>query len=66
MCDAGGAWWRFQCAARYLKALRCLQNLPPKELGALVTILRAHGFGLANTVIGALPFEGDDADGCNT
>jgi len=63
LCDAGGAWWRFQCAARSLKGLRCLQNLPPQDLATVVTILRAHGFGLASTVVGALPFDGDDADG---
>lgn len=57
LCDSGGAWWRFSCASRVLKGVRCLQNLPPADLGALVSILRANGYGLADTVTGAIPFD---------
>ena len=63
LCDSGGAWWRFSCAARVLKGVRTLQNLPPDELGVFVSILRSHGFGLADTVVGALPFESEVGDG---
>lgn len=59
LCDSGGAWWRFSCAAKTLKAVRCLQNIPPAELGVVVGVLRAHGFGLADTVVGAVPFDGE-------
>jgi hypothetical protein len=62
ICDSGGAWWRASCAVRTLKGVRCLQNLPPDALGALVGILRVHGFGLADTVVGALPFDTEPID----
>jgi hypothetical protein len=57
LCDSGGAWWRFGCAARALKGVRCLQNLPPAELGTLVSLLRANSFGLADTIVGSVPFD---------
>lgn len=60
LCDSGGAWWRFSCAARVLKGVRSLQNLPPSDLGEIVKILRRNGFGLADVVIGALPFDEED------
>lgn len=59
MQDSGGAWWRMACAARVLKGLRCLQNLPPGDLGVVVGVLRANGFGLADTIVGAIPFSED-------
>lgn len=56
LCDSGGAWWRMTCAAKALKGLRCLQNLPPDDLSVLVGVLRVNGFGLGDVVIASLPF----------
>lgn len=57
LCDSGGAWWRFSCAARVLKGVRSLQNLPPHDLTELVKILGRNGFALADVIVGALPFD---------
>ena len=56
MQDAGGAWWRMDCAARSLKLMRCLQNMPAHDLGVLVALLERNGFG-TGVVVGALPFD---------